>query len=316
MTETVDPQPTLFDCRESWAATITDVADHNSRIVVVVNDSVGSSKLGDFQFQFPDRTIDVGIAEQNMVGVGAGLANGGFIPFVSAAGCFLTARALEQIKVDAAYSEYNVKLVGQSPGVAYGDMGPTHHSIEDFAWLRTLPHFTVLSPASPKETEQVVRWAAEHEGPVYIRIPRMGIPEIYDEKYQFEAGKAALLRAGNDVTIIATGTTVTRALDAADVLASTGVDARVLSFPTIKPIDRAAIIAAAEETAGIVTVEEAFVNGLGGAVAEVVVETAPCLMKRIGFEEEFAVTGSAPWLLDQNGATPENIADSARSLMP
>src|SRR5690625_7983733 len=183
MTATVDPQPALFDCRESWAATIADVADHNARALFLSNDSVGSSKLGDFQSQFPHRTIDVGIAAHNMVGVGAGLANGGFIPFISAAGCFLTARALEQIKVDAAYSEYNVKLVGQSPGVAYGDLGPTHHSIEDFAWLRTLPHFTVLSPASPKETEQVVRWAAEHEGPVTFRLPRMAFQVIYIEKY-------------------------------------------------------------------------------------------------------------------------------------
>src|SRR5699024_8035270 len=315
MTATVESQPTLYDCRESWAATIADVADHNPRVVVVVNDSVGSSKLGDFKTHFPDRTIDVGIAEQNMVGVGAGLANGGFIPFISAAGCFLTARALEQIKVDAVYSQYNMKLVGQSPGVAYGNLGPTHHSIEDFAWLRTLPDFTVLSPASPKETEQVVRWAAEHDGPVYIRVPRMGIPEIYDDQYQFRAGKAGRMRDGDDVTIMATGTTVTRALAAADVLVAENVSARVVSFPTVKPLDHEAIIAAARETNGIVTVEEAFVNGRGGAVAEVTAESAPCPVKRIGFREEFAVTGAAPWLLDQHGASPEGIAETARSLM-
>src|SRR5690625_3869753 len=210
MTATVESQPTLYDCRESWAATIANVADHNPRVVVVVNDSVGSSKLGDFKTHFPDRTIDVGIAEQNMVGVGAGLANGGFIPFISAAGCFLTARALEQIKVDAAYSQYNVKLVGQSPGVAYGDLGPTHHSIEDLAWLRTLPGIVVVAPCDRRETEQAVRWAAQYEGPVYIRVPRMGVPDIHGEDYTFEPGRATTVHDGDDVTVIATGTTVTR----------------------------------------------------------------------------------------------------------
>lgn len=305
----------MFDCRDAWAATIANLARSDKRIVAVANDSIGSSKLGVFAAEFEDRTINVGIAEQNMVGVAAGLANGGCVPFVSAAACFLTARAMEQIKVDVAYSRANVKLIAQSPGVAYGDLGPTHHSIEDFGWLRTIPGLIVVAPADPAETEQVIRWAAAYEGPVYVRIARMGIPSIYPPDYQFEPGKAVALRAGDDVTLIATGVTVTRALDAAALLAVEGIEARVLSMPTIAPIDAAAITAAARETAGIVTIEEARVTGLGGTVAEVVSETYPCPVRRIGFRE-FATTGTAEWLLDDLGASPAGIAEVARELIP
>ena len=166
------PASNLFDCRDAFAATLDQVAERDDRIVIVVNDSIGSSKLGGFRKRWPERTINVGIAEQNMVGVGSGLANGGKIPFVSAASCFLTARALEQIKADVAYTNANVKLVGQSPGVGYGELGPTHHSIEDMAWLRLLPNLAVIAPSDPWETAQAVEAAAAHEGPVFLRITR------------------------------------------------------------------------------------------------------------------------------------------------
>ncbi|WP_291378763.1 transketolase C-terminal domain-containing protein, partial [Demequina sp.] len=262
---TATTETALFDCRDAWATALAEVAAADERVVAVVNDSVGSSKLVAFQEQFPGRTINVGIAEQDMVGVGAGLANGGRIPFVSAAGCFLVARALEQIKVDVAYSRYPVILVGQSPGVAYGDLGPTHHSIEDFTWLRAIPGMTIVAPADPMETTQVVRWAASASIPVYIRVSRMGVPAVYPEDYQFVPGKAVTLREGDDVTLIGTGTTVHRTLAAAEVLAGEGISARVLSMPTIKPLDVEAVVDAARQTKGIVTVEEALVTGLGGA---------------------------------------------------
>ena len=249
-----------------------------------------------------------------MVGVAAGLANGGKIPFVSAAGCFLSARAMEQIKADVAYSEHNVKLVAQSPGVAYGDLGPTHHSIEDFAWMRTIPGLTVVAPVDPVETAQVIAWAAGHEGPAYIRVSRMAVPAVYPEGYQFVPGKAVTLREGTAATIIATGTTVARALAAADLLAADGVEVRVLAMPTIKPLDEAAVVAAAAETGGVVTVEEALVTGLGGAVAEVLAEQHPAPLRRIGFRDEFAITGTAEWLLDRVGASPEGIAATVREL--
>ena len=303
-----------FDCRNAWADAMAEAARADERVVVVVNDSVGSSKLNAFVDEFPERSINVGIAEQNMVGVAAGLANGGKIPFVSAAGCFLSARAMEQIKADVAYSEHNVKLVAQSPGVAYGDLGPTHHSIEDFAWMRTIPGLTVVAPVDPVETAQVIAWAAGHEGPAYIRVSRMAVPAVYPEGYQFVPGKAVTLREGTAATIIATGTTVARALAAADLLAADGVEVRVLAMPTIKPLDEAAVVAAAAETGGVVTVEEALVTGLGGAVAEVLAEQHPAPLRRIGFRDDFAITGTAEWLLDRVGASPEGIAATVREL--
>jgi transketolase len=312
---TTTERPALHDCRDAWVEALVDLAENDERIVAVVNDSVGSSKLGPFQGKFPERLINVGIAEQDMVGVGAGLANGGKIPFVSAAACFLTARAMEQIKVDAAYSQHHMVLVGQSPGMAYGELGPTHHSIEDLAWLRTIPGLTVVVPADPEETRQVLRWAAQHDGPVFVRVSRMGVPDVNPEGYAFVPGRATTLRSGSDVTIVATGTVVSRALAAAEVLQQQGVDARVLAMPTIKPLDEDALVAAARETKGVVTVEEALVSGLGGAVAELLARREPARMRMVGVQDEFAPTGSVEWLLDHFGINAEGIATAARSLV-
>ena len=308
------PAAALHDCRDAWIATLVELAAEDSRIVVVVNDSVGSSKLGPFQDAFPDRLVNVGIAEQDMVGVGAGLANGGKVPFVSAAACFLTARAMEQIKVDAAYSQHHIVLVGQSPGMAYGELGPTHHSIEDLAWLRTIPGLTVIVPTDPTETAQAVRWAAGAGSPVFIRVSRMGVPDLMPEGYEFQPGRAVQLRAGGDVTIVATGTAVARALNAADLLEAQGVDARVLAMPTIKPLDGEALLAAAKETAGIVTVEEALTSGLGGAVAEYLSTRRPTLLRFVGVPDTFAPTGSVEWLMDHFRISADGIAAAAREI--
>jgi transketolase len=281
----------------------------------VVNDSIGSSKLDAFKKAFPDRLINVGIAEQDMVGVAAGLANGGRIPFVSAASCFLTARALEQIKADVAYSNHNVKLCGMSPGMAYGELGPTHHSIEDIAWLRAIDNLTIVVPADPTETAAALRWAAEVEGPVFVRVSRMAVPEVNAEGYTFVAGQAITLRDGSDVTLISNGTVLWRALVAAELLEADGISTRVLSMPTVKPLDTDAVVAAARETGGIVTAEEATTaGGLGGAVAETVVQNHPTRMKILGVPE-FAPTGSAGYLLDRYGMSPEGIAEAARALI-
>ena len=303
-----------FDCRNAYVETLADLAQTDHRIVGVVNDSVGSSKLDAFKKAFPDRLINVGIAEQDMVGVAAGLANGGRIAFVSAASCFLTARALEQIKADVAYSNRNVKLCGMSPGMAYGELGPTHHSIEDIAWLRAIDNMIIVVPADPIETAATMRWAAETEGPAFIRVSRMSVPKVYPEDYVFVPGKAVTLRDGDDVTIISNGTVLWRALVAAEQLAEDGISARVISMPTVKPLDIDAVLAAARETKGIVTAEEATTaGGLGGAVAETVVQNHPVGMKILGVPE-FAPTGSAGFLLDRYGMSPEGIADSARAL--
>jgi transketolase len=305
----------LYDCRDAFTETLQELASHDPRIVVVVNDSVGSSKLNRFGQIFPQRLVNVGIAEQNMVGVSAGLANGGLIPFVCGAAPFLTGRALEQIKADLAYSNTNVKLCGMSSGMAYGELGPTHHSIEDLAWLRAIANMTVIVPADPIETAQAVRVAASGSGPMFLRISRMPVPVVHDADYRFEIGKAARLREGDDVTLIATGTMVSRALEAAGLLKAAGIEARVLNMATIRPLDTAAIVAAATETGGIVTVEEHTVfGGLGSAVAEVVVTHRPVPMRILGVPGVFAPTGSVEWLLEHFGLTAQGIFEAAREL--
>jgi transketolase len=306
----------LFDCRDAFVDALQELAAADPRVVVVVNDSVGSSKVGGFRKEFPHRVINVGIAEQNMIGIGAGLANGGKVPFVCGASCFLTARALEQIKADVAYSQANVKLCGMSSGVAYGELGPTHHSIEDLAWLRAIANLTVIVPADPVETEQAVRAAWRFEGPVFLRISRMPVPVVHEKDYQFEIGQAARLREGNDLTLIANGTMVSRALNAVVLLADKGVAARVLNMSTVRPLDREAIIEAATQTGRIVTVEEHTIyGGLGGAVAEVVTTTKPVPMRILGIPGVFAPTGSAEWLLEHFGLTAEGICQAALELV-
>ncbi|RRN63896.1 transketolase family protein [Caulobacter sp. 602-1] len=306
--------PGLFDCRDAYARTLEALAAEDPRIVAVVNDSVGSSKLGKFRDRFPERLINVGIAEQNMVGVGAGLANGGKIPFVSGAACFLTARALEQIKADVAYSAANVKLCGISSGVAYGELGATHHSIEDLAWLRPMRGLTVIVPSDPWETAEAVKAAAASDQPIFIRISRMPVPEL-EHRAPFAIGKAEILRDGADVAIIAAGTLVHRALAAAEALAAGGIEARVINMATIAPLDEAAILAAAADCGAIVTAEEHVVRGgLGGAVAEVLATQRPTPMRILGFDG-FQPTGSAEWLMERAGLTAAGVAAAARDLV-
>jgi transketolase len=306
-----EAQPGGFhDCREAWVTTLLDLADKDERIVAVVNDSVGSSKLNTFQAKYPDRLINVGIAEQLMVGVSAGLANGGRVPFVTAASCFLTGRSLEQIKADIAYANFNVKLVGQSSGIAYGELGPTHHSIEDFAWLRPLNNLTVIAPADAWETAEAVKWAAAHEGPVYLRLSRMPVPNLDIANRVFRAGKAETVCEGSDVAIVACGTTVHLAVGAAQALKAQGISARILNFSTINPLDEEALHAAAA-TGAIVTVEEASIRGgLGGAVSEFTASNKPVPVERVGFPG-FLPTGSVEYLFEQNGLTPAGIAAAA-----
>ena len=305
------PKSGLFDCRDSFASTIEALAEADPRIVTVVSDSVGSSKLVNFGKRWPERMVNVGIAEQTVVAVGAGLANGGKVPFVSAASCFLTARAMEQIKADIAYSNVNVKLIGQSSGVAYGELGPTHHSIEDMAWLRLLNNLTLIVPADPWQTEQAIRAAAAVDGPVFVRVSRMPVPALQRSNPIFEIGKAEILVEGEDAAIIANGTMVHRAVAAAQTLAAEGISVRVVNMATVNPLDETAILAAAE-TGAIVTIEEHSVRGgLGGAVAEVVTSNTPVPMRIMGFPG-FVPTGSAEWLMEHFGLTEADIIDSVR----
>jgi transketolase len=304
-----------FDCRDAFSSTLERLVKQDERIVAVVNDSVGSSKINNIKKNFPERLVNVGIAEQDLIGVAAGLSNGGKIPFVCGAACFITARSLEQVKVDMAYSNNNVKLCGMSSGVAYGELGPTHHSIEDFAWTRVIDNLTIIVPADPAETEQAVLAVAEKYGPVYLRISRMPVPAVNPQDYQFEIGKAVKLREGSAATVIANGVMVTVALQAAELLAAEGISVRVLNMATLKPLDVSAVVQAARDTRHIVTIEEASIyGGLGSAVAEVVVQKCPVPMRILGFPV-FAPTGSAEWLFDHFGLTASGIQKAVKEIL-
>lgn len=306
----------LFDCRDAYIHALQEMAAADTRVCAVANDSLSSAKLKSFSSKFPDRFVNVGIAEQNMVGVGAGLANGGMVPYVCGAGCFLTARAMEQLKVDLAYSRSNVKLCAMSPGMAYGQLGPTHHSIEDLAWTRILPNMTVIVPADPVETATVMHYSLQHEGPMYLRIARMPVPRVHGDSYKFKLGRAVLLNEGTDVALIACGVLVSRALDAARALAARGISARVLNMSTMKPLDRDAILDAARTTRGIVTAEEAFAaGGLGGAVAELLAREHPAPMRILGVPDSFPPTGAAEFLLEHFGLTAAGIEHAALQLL-
>ncbi len=304
-----------FDCRQAFAQELARLARQDERIVVVCNDSVVSSNLVEFQKEFPHRLINVGIAEQNMVGVAAGLANGGLIPFVCAAGPFLTGRALEQIKADIAYANFHVVLCAMSPGMAYGELGPTHHSIEDLAWINAIDNMTILIPADPKQTTQAMQWAAHTDRPVFMRIGRFKVPAVTPDDAVFELGKAVQLREGRDITLVAIGTLVSRALEAADLLAGKGFQARVLNMTSVKPLDEAALLRAARETGRMVTAEEATIaGGLGSMVAHLLAQHHPTPMRTLGVTG-FAPTGSTGFLLEHFNLTAEGIAKAALELL-
>lgn len=306
------------DNRVAFATELLALAREDRRIVAVCNDSVGSSNLGGFYEEFPDRLFDVGIAEQNMVGVGAGLAITGFIPFVCGAAPFLTGRALEQIKVDIAYSQTPVVLCGMSPGMAYGELGSTHHSVEDFSWLRALPGLDIVVPADAAQTRSVLRSLASAPRPTYLRVGRYPVPAVSDPTDPVIRGRFALAREGNDVTFVATGTAVSEALAAAAILASQGVQARVLNAVYLSPLDTRAIECAAAETGGIVTAEEANIaGGLGAAVATVVAGLIPRnrVPVSIAGVNEFSPTGSTSYLIKHFGIDAEALAVRALEVL-
>ncbi len=305
-----------FDCRKAFAEELIALAREDERIVAVCNDSVGSSNLTGFRDEFPDRLINVGIAEQDLVGVSAGLANGGMIPFVSAAAPFLTGRALEQIKADIAYSRAAVVLCGQSPGMAYGELGPTHHSIEDLSWIRAVADLPIVVPADPSQTRATVRWAAYAGHPSYLRIGRFPVPAVHAQGTVFSPGRSIQLTDGDEITVVATGTLVSRAVEAAHRLRAEGIGLRVLNVAYVEPLDTGAILAAAAETTAIITAEEATTTGgLGAAVASLLAQHMPTRMRILGIDRQFAPTGSAEFLLEHFGLTADGIVTAARELL-
>jgi transketolase len=307
----------LHDCAEAFSAALLELATEDERICIVVNDSAETHHATEFQSRFPERMIDVGIAEQNMVGVAAGLANAGRLPFVHSASCFLTARGMEQIKADVAYERANVKLCGFVSGLAYGPLGGTHHSLEDIAWLRTIPNMRVVAPASPNDTAAAVRTLAADDGPAFIRvISKTRVPEIFPEEHGFELGRAVRCREGGDVTMIGTGLMTSRLLAAAEILERRGIHAGVLHMGSIAPIDEDAIASAAAATGRLVVAEEHVTNGgLYGAVSEVVVRRRPVPVLTISVPNRFAPIGPSDWLLEHFGLTAEGVGERVAGWM-
>lgn len=305
----------MADVRDTFVETIIEAAEADRRVVAVSNDSIGSSKLAEFRRRFPERLFNVGIAEQNMVGFGAGLAAVGLIPFVCSATCFLSYRALEQIKNDVVYSKQNVKLVGNTSGVDYGPLGATHHSIEDLGTLRALPGLGIVAPADHEETAEIARWLIGHEGPAYLRLYRANVPESLGMPGRFEFGKVRLLREGSDCTLFASGPMVHRALAAAEMLAGEGLSVGVVNVSTLSPLDVEGVLKAAEQSRCAVAVEDHMVEGgLGSALCEVFSEHGPRPVLRLGYRE-FAIVGPAEEVRAHYGLTAEGIAGRVRTFL-
>lgn len=309
MTETLDN-------RKAFASTLIELAREDDRIVVVCNDSVGSSNMGGFREEFPDRLVNVGIAEQNMVGVAAGLAGCGFIPFVCAAAPFLTGRATEQIKADVAYSGHAVVLCGMSPGMAYGPLGPTHHSIEDLSWMRAIADLDVAVPADSVQTSQAVRALVAEPRGTYLRIGRFPVPNVTDPDQAWERGRITTLREGSDVALVAIGTLVSRALEAADLLEKDGISATVLNAAWVSPLDAETIRRVATDVPLMMVLEEANTSGgLSAAVSSEVAQMGVTTRVIPVGVDEFAPTGSAGFLLDHFGLNADSIAARVKDLL-
>ena len=295
--------------RERYGKALTELGKINPDVIVFDADLAGATKTGIFKKEFPERHFDCGIAEANMVGVAAGMSTTGKIPFVSSFAMFLAGRAYEQIRNSVGYPHLNVKLGATHAGISVGEDGATHQCNEDIALMRAIPGMTVIVPCDDIEARQAVFAAAEIKGPVYLRFGRLAVPVINDESYKFEVGKAVELKKGDDVTIIATGLMVSKALDAAKMLEENkGIHARVINMHTIKPIDKDAIIAASKETKFIVTAEEhSVIGGLYSAVTEVTSSQAPCKVIPVAVMDTFGKSGPATELLEEYGLTAENI---------
>lgn len=302
--------------RESYGNALVECFEEFPNLVVLDADLAAATKTGIFKKAHPDRHIDCGIAECNMIGVAAGLAAAGMIPFASSFAMFAAGRAFEQVRNSVGYPHLNVKIGATHAGISVGEDGATHQCNEDIALMRTIPGMVVINPSDDVEARAAVRAALQHVGPVYLRFGRLAVPVINDRPdYQFELGKGVTLRDGKDITIVASGLTVSESLTAAETLAEEGIDARVINIHTIKPIDKELLQKAAAETGRIVTVEEhSVIGGLGDAVLEAICEN-PVPVYKIGINDEFGHSGPAVELLKEFGLTAPSIADKVRKAL-
>lgn len=300
--------------RDAYGLALVELGKENENIVVLDADLSKSTKTCNFKDAYPERFFNMGIAEQNLMGVAAGLAAAGKVPFASSFAVFATGRAYDQIRNSIAYPKLNVKIAATHAGLTVGEDGGSHQMLEDIALMRALPNMTVIVPADGVEAAAAVKAAAEYKGPVYIRLGRSKVETIFDENYKFRIGKGTVVKEGTDVTLFACGIMVETALKAAEILASDGINAAVVNLSTIKPLDTALIVKMAEETKAVVTCEEhTILGGLGSAVAEVLVENCPIPMERVGVEDKFGQSGLPDELLKAYGLTAEKIAEKAKA---
>lgn len=302
--------------RDVLSKTLIEMGKSNSDIVLVDADFGTASKIWDFQNHFPERYIQVGIAEQNMMSIAAGLSTVGMIPFVSTIAAFCSRRACDQVTVSIGLSDTNVKILGVYAGLFVGKNGASHQSLEDIAIMRSIANMTVVQPADAVETTQVLKFAAEYEGPMYIRIGRDPVPTFLPEDYKFQLGKSVTLKEGSDVTLITYGDLVSDTMEAAELLAEQGIAARVINMSSIKPIDEDAIVKSAEDTGIIVTVDNHNIyGGVGSAVAEVVTEKCPVRVKRIGVRDVFGKSGLDEEMKKVFGLRAKDICDETIKFM-
>lgn len=303
--------------RESYGNALAEFGAEYENLVVLDADLAAATKTGVFKKAFPERHIDCGIAECNMMGIAAGLATTGKIPFASSFAMFAAGRAFEQVRNSIGYPKLNVKIGATHAGISVGEDGATHQCNEDIALMRTIPGMVVINPADDVEAKAAVRAAIEHQGPVYLRFGRLAVPVINDNSdYKFELGKGVVLREGKDVTIIATGLPVSECLAAADKLAADGIDAKVINIHTIKPLDEELVVKAAQETGKVVTVEEhSVIGGLGSAVCDVLSEKCPTQVMKIGINDTFGESGPAVELVKKYGLDADSIYDKVKAFV-
>ena len=306
----------LKDPRKTFGEALVEVGQKNNRIVALSADSSGGSGMKPFHEKFPERHFEFGIMEQGIMGFASGLATTGKIPFFAAIAPFVTSRPFEMFRNDLGYMHQNVKVVGRCAGLTYSDLGATHQSLDDLAIIRTIPGVTVINPGDPVDIVKAVHAAAEHVGPVYIKIGSPKMPVLMDENYPFKIGKGVVMEDGSDVAVIATGTLLSKAASATKALRQRGIQPRLINIHTIKPLDKELVLKAAAETGRIVTVEEGYLaGGLGGCIAELLATEHPTPMKMIGVDDQYADAGPYEELLGHLGLQGEQIADTVEKFL-
>ena len=302
--------------RKAFGKTLAEIGELNEKIIVMDADLACSTQTKIFADKFPDRFFDCGIAEQNMLATAAGLASEGKIPFVASFAVFVTGRTYDQIRNGICYPNFNVKIVGTHGGVTVGEDGATHQALEDISLMRGLPHMTVIVPADCKECQEAIKYAALHEGPTYIRIPRSNVPDIFDENYSFNIHKAVVVEEGTDVSVFTNGETLAEVLLAAEELKKDNISLEVINVPVVKPLDFQTVIESVKKTKFAITVENhSIIGGLGSAICETIADKLPSKVYRFGIHDEFGQSGKAEELIEYYGLDSKTLAKRIRTMI-